>query len=92
MLHFNLKFIIFASSLIFHPIEMRPKQTITVMLSHYNKTAPNRALNRLDMKIMENFGKMVNMKIDFTIANKSLNEVFNANDRFRKFSRSTEFM
>lgn len=91
MFHFNLKCILIVFSLISSPIEMRSNHTIIVMLSHYNKTAPNRALNRLDMEIMENFGKMVNMAIVFTVANETLNNVFNAKDRFRKFSQSAAY-
>lgn len=92
MFRFNLIFMIFASNFILYQIEMRSSQTITVMLSHNNKTASNRALYRLDVEIMKNFGKMVNLKINFTAANKELNEVFNTKDRFRKFSQSIEYM
>lgn len=92
MVHSNLKFIVIASSLICCSIEMRSTQSINVMLSHYNKTAPNRALNRLDMQIMRNFGKMANLRIEFTVANESLNTVFNAKNRFRKFWQLAEYM
>lgn len=92
MFRYNLKCILIVFSLISSSIEMRSNQTITVMLSHYNKTAPTRALKRLDVEIMENFGKMVKMKVLFTVANETLNDVFNAKNRFRKFSQSAEYM
>lgn len=92
MFHFKFKFILIVTSLILHPIEMRSSQTITVMLSHHNKTASNRALHRLDVEIMKNFEKMVNLKINFTASIGKLNEMFNTKERFRKFSQSAEYM
>lgn len=68
-------------------MEMKPTRTVNVMFSHIDKGAANRPLHRLDMKIVENFGKTFNLNIEFMVTNVTLNEVFNAEDRFEKFSK-----
>lgn len=68
---------------------VKSSQTITVMLSHYDTNAVSRAFDRLDVKIMENFGKVVNLKIEYINANVTLNEVFHSKDRFKQFRRAS---
>lgn len=88
MFHFKqLLLAIVILSFVFNPMEMKPAQTINVMFSRIN-----RALHRLDMEIVENFGKKFNLKIEYMMTNVTLNEVFNTKDRFEKFSQSPEYM
>lgn len=59
---------------------------ISVMMSHsYKNEIENRALQRLDLKIIENFGKKFKLAIEFFATNKTLNEVFSAETDFLPF-------
>lgn len=90
---FNFKFFaLFAIGLFLRPVEIESKQKITVMFSqtepfiHYKKT--DRALQRLDFKIMENFGKKFKFDIEYVLANETLNEAFSTEDHFERFAQS----
>lgn len=51
----------------------------------YSHKAENQALKRLDLKIMENFGKWSNLEIQ-------KNEVFSTENRFNQFASSIQFL
>lgn len=81
---------------IFPIIEAKPMEKITVLLSQIDPfashKAENQALKRLDLKIMENFGKWSNLDIQYITTNESLNEVFSTENRFNQFASSIQFL
>lgn len=91
MYHFKLVSIIIVMSFVLYPVAMKPTQIINVMLSYNDKNTTNSAFHRLDVEIVENFGKLLNLKIEYIVTNETLNVVFNAKDRFEKFSKSSEY-
>lgn len=42
----------------------------------------------LERKIMDNFGEKIDSKINYVLANETLNEMFSSEDRFEKLSNS----
>lgn len=61
------------------------KQKINVMVSRtesfLDHSIEKRALERLEMKIIENFGMKFNLEIQYIVANQILNEAFSTEDR-----------
>lgn len=58
------------------------------MITHRNLNE-NRALDRLELKIMEHFGRKNHLDIQYIIANETLNEVFSIEERFEQFYQNT---
>lgn len=65
--------------------EAKSTQMVNVMLSQIDE-----AFMRLDMKIVENFGKKFNFQIEYITSNESLNEMFSSEDRIRNFFELTQ--
>ena len=73
--------------------EMKPFQTITVMVSQSKPFAfyENQSLKGLEVDIIENFVKRRNAKINYVAANSSLKEIFSIEELFDNFSQSATF-
>lgn len=69
-------------------IEAKSVKTVTVMLPQNNPSA----LKRLEMNILENFGKKFKLSIEYVATNETLNFVFDAKRRFERFSTSAEYL
>lgn len=69
-------------------IEAKSVEKLTVMLS---KNYPS-VLERLEMEILENFKKKLNLKIEYIVVNETLNYVFNSKTRFNRFAKSDEYL
>lgn len=83
---FIVRFVTFSLILTFS--EAKHIEKLTVMLS---KNYPS-ALKRLEMKILENFGEKLNLKIDDIIINETLNDVFNSETSSNRFATSDEYL
>lgn len=76
---------------------MKPVQKrITVMVSLAEPFAffdnKKQALDGLDVKIIENFGRKFDLKINYIVVNETLNEVFGSEDHFRSFMNSLLYL
>lgn len=52
--------------------------------------AKNHYLNGLDVKIINNFAKKYNLKINYVVTNENLNEAFNSENRVDNFLESIQ--
>ena len=73
--------------------EMKPFQTITVMVSQSKPFAfyENQSLKGLEVDIIENFAKRRNAKIKYIVTDAPLKEVFSSEEHFTNFSQSAAF-
>lgn len=69
-------------------VEAKSVKKVTVMLSQNYPPA----LERLEMSILENFGKKFKRTIEYIITNETLNFVFNSESRFKGFSKTAEYL
>lgn len=76
------------------PFGVESTRKITVMVSQLKPFAffdnGTRMLKGLDVKIVENFGKKLNLQIEYVTANESLNEVFSSGNRIQDFFKSAQ--
>lgn len=90
----KLNYFVVSLLLLYQPFNVNSLQTITVVvskpepfvISKYGK----QTLDGLDVKIIENFGQKFNFKIDYIMANESLNAVLSSEYRIRNFLKSIE--
>lgn len=65
---------------------------INVLISKTDSFVENsigkRALERLELKIIENFGIKFKKEIEYIVANETLNEIFSREDRSETFHQS----
>lgn len=78
-------------------VELKSIETFAVMLTYsehqsdyYHNTS--HSFERLDLKLIENFGKKFKVHFEYIVTNETLNEVFSSEERFSRFSQSAEFL
>lgn len=76
--------------------EAKDEKKVTVMLSRTDASIRrkngNSALQRLEVKILENFAKKYKITIDYIVTNETLNFVFQSKTRSKRFSKSAKYL
>ena len=76
-------------------IEAKSVEKITVMLSQSDPSIRqkigNFALQHLEAKLLENFGKKFKLKIEYIMTNETLNFIFSSKTRFKRFRKSAKY-
>lgn len=85
----QIKFIIIVMSIILQSSAAKSAQKITVMLSK-NENGLTQHIEELERKIIENFAKKLNLRVEYIMADEILNVAFNSEDTFEKFHQSIE--
>lgn len=88
MFHFKLVALLITFSAFSTFVVAKTVQNVAVLLSKNHSSA----LKRLEVKILENFGRKFNLSVDYVTSNDSLNCVFDSKTRFERFLNSTEFL
>lgn len=88
MFHFKFVALLITFSAISSIVEVKTVNKV-IVLSPQNHSS---ALKRLEVNILENFGRKLKLTINYIATNDSLNFVFNSETRFEQFSNSTEYL
>ena len=85
-----LKLTIIILAVILQSSESKSLNKLTVMVSQSKPFAfhENGVLKGLDVNIVENFAKKLILKVNYILANESLNYVFSTEESFDKFAQS----